>query len=271
MPEQVAFAQARQLFAERGWLRFPIDPALSGWVAAARAAGRAAVSDPGFAQWHDCEGTWFVGVDALPNDAQGRVANTGPLSGAAMTFISQVYGPVPPLHAGQVSVTYPGYPRPRTGESESAFGYRLRRDAAHVDGVRAVGPARRRQVLEPHGFILGLPLTRADPDAAPLVVWEGSHRIMRRAFAAAFEGHDPAGWAELDVTEIYVAARRACFETCQRVPLPAQPGEAILLHRLALHGVAPWGASATAEPEGRMIAYFRPELPGGVADWIAPD
>jgi hypothetical protein len=39
------------------------------------------------------------------------------------------------------------------------------------------------------------------------------------------------------------------------------------VHRLCLHGVAPWAADATAPPEGRMIAYFRPML-RSVAAWL---
>jgi hypothetical protein len=46
-----------------------------------------------------------------------------------------------------------------------------------------------------------------------------------------------------------------------------RPGEATLLHRLTLHGVAPWEPSATAPPEGRIIAYFRP-LMSSVKDWL---
>lgn len=271
MRGDLAFAEARDRFARLGWLVFDDDPTLSDWIVAALHAAQAAVPDPALAHWHDCEGTWFVGVDALPNDETGRVGGSGPLSGTAVDFLTRLSGPMPPLHAGQVSVTYPGYPRPRKGEGEAAFGYRLRRDAAHVDGVHAVGPTRRRQVLEPHGFILGLPLTMASSDAAPLVVWEGSHRIMRTAFAAAFESQDPANWSQVDVTDTYVAARRRCFETCRRLPTPVQPGQTLLLHRHTLHGVAPWAAGATADPDGRMIAYFRPEMPGGLREWIKAD
>ncbi|MBE0554438.1 MAG: hypothetical protein IH625_12180, partial [Rhodobacteraceae bacterium] len=42
---------------------------------------------------------------------------------------------------------------------------------------------------------------------------------------------------------------------------------ATLMHRLCLHGVAPWADGAIAAPEGRVIAYFRPEL-ASVADWL---
>ena len=58
------------------------------------------------------------------------------------------------------------------------------------------------------------------------------------------------------------------FETCRRVTVPAQPGEAYLVHRLALHGVAPWEDGAEAPEEGRMIVYFRPEFPAGGRDWL---
>jgi len=34
----------------------------------------------------------------------------------------------------------------------------------------------------------------------------------------------------------------------------------VLVHRHLVHGVAAWGAQATASPEGRVIAYFRPEF-----------
>ena len=49
--------------------------------------------------------------------------------------------------------------------------------------------------------------------------------------------------------------------------LASSPGEAVLLHRHLLHGVAPWGETATAAPEGRMIAYLRPEFTT-LRDWL---
>ena len=72
----------------------------------------------------------------------------------------------------------------------------------------------------------------------------------------------------MDVTEIYHAARREAFETCRRVEITARPGEAYVVHRLALHGVAPWRDGTPAGPDGRMIAYLRPELPE-TGDWLA--
>ena len=122
---------------------------------------------------------------------------------------------------------------------------------------------------EPHAFILGLALNDASADAAPLVVWEGSPAILRAAFAEALAPYPSQDWASVDVTDAYVAARRRVFETCRRVEVPSRPGEAVLVHRLALHGVAPWADGASAGPDGRMIAYFRPLLAGGVPAWLA--
>ncbi len=88
---------------------------------------------------------------------------------------------------------------------------------------------------------------------------------MRRALRARLQGVAPRRWAAEDVTDAYVEARRECFERCRRVPVPARPGEAYLIHRLALHGVAPWDGEAGGE---RMIAYFRPDaFPGADPDW----
>ncbi len=256
-----------EAFFERGWVKFPYDQALADWAAEVLPAAKASVCDPKHAEWHDCEGTWFIGVDALDNDAQGRVVGSSALPGAAIDFAHRHYGPID-LHKGQVSVIYPGYPKPRRGESEGAARYRARRDAAHVDGLRPMGPDRRRRIDEPHAWILGIPLTEASADAAPMVLWDGSHKILGEAFRDALRDLPKDQLASADITDIYQAARGQVFETCTRIELPARPGEAYLLHRHCLHGVAPWGADAIAGQDGRMIAYFRPELPDGVAQWL---
>lgn len=168
-------------FLSRGWLRFPDDPALHPWLAAARPAASAAVRAPANAGWLRCGGTWFAGVNVLPNDARGAVAGSGPLQGRAVDFLRRLDLPVQNWDRAQVSVTYPGYPKQSPGESDAAFRFRRDRDAAHVDGLLPIGPDRRRMLREPHGFILGLPLTDTGEGVSPMVVWQGSHRIMRRA------------------------------------------------------------------------------------------
>ena len=263
--------RARQFF-ERGWCAFPRDPAIAAWVEAARPVAEETLSDPELrARWLRCGGTWFAGVHALPNDGTGAVPGRGvpPLAGDALDFIGETLGlPDLPLDRGQVSICFPGYPQPWEGESEAAFRYRRDRDAAHVDGLTRVEPGRRRRLGETHAFILGIPLTETSPDAAPFVIYEGSHEIMRRAFRERLAGIAPARWPEEDITEAYHAARREAFETCPRVALTARPGEAYLAHRLSLHGVAPWGPSAGAAP--RVIVYFRPAFPAGSApaSWL---
>jgi hypothetical protein len=244
-----------------GWCRIGPDDGIAAWAAAALPLARHAILSS-TESWR-CGGTWFAGVDALPNGLQGDVAGVplpGPLRGAL---------PMQPAtwHRAQLSTLRPGYPKPWEGEAEPAFRYRLTRDAAHVDGLLPVGPDRRRMLREPHAFILGLPLTEADADAAPLVVWEGSHEIVRRALGAALLPHPPDEWPDIDITDAYHAARREAFERCRRIVLPARPGEALLLHRLLLHGLAPWAEGATSAPEGRINAYFRPEF-AEIEEWL---
>lgn len=255
-------------FAARGWARLGPVPGLRDWVAAVRPLA-VRLAEAHRAEWLRCGGTWFAGVNLLPNDAAGAVPGGPPLPGALSAAVRALTGLSGwDWEPAQVSVVHPGYPRPSEGESEAAFRFRRDRDAAHVDGLLPVGPTRRRHLREHHGFILGIPLTATGPGASPLVVWEGSHLLLGAAFARALAGREPTDWAGIDLTDAYHAARRAAFATWPRVALPAVPGEATLLHRHMLHGVAPWEAGAEAPAEGRMIAYFRPDpAPGGSPGW----
>lgn len=253
----------------RGWCRLGHDCDLATWVAASLPAARRAVAAPEHSQWLRCGGTWFAGVNALGNDATGKVPGGVPLPSQLVDTVRGLCGlDTIAWDRAQVSVCYPGYPRQGDEETDAAFGYRLRRDAAHVDGLVREGPDKRRHLREPHAFILGIPMSTTTAGAAPLVVWEGSHEIMRRAFRTAFAGLAPKLWGEEDITEIYHAARREVFAQCPRVVVHAIPGEAYVVHRLALHGVSTWLDGAEAGPDGRMIAYFRPELPDQ-GRWLA--
>jgi hypothetical protein len=152
-------------------------------------------------------------------------------------------------------------------ESATAYRYRRNHDAAHLDGILREGPQKRRHLREHHAFILGIPMAEVSADASPLVVWEGSHEVFRRTLQDFFRDAHPQDWAAADVTELYQSTRRNIFATCRRVEIAARPGEAYLVHRLALHGIAPWTASASAGPDGRMIVYFRPDI-GGAQPWL---
>lgn len=249
---------------ETGYLRFDWHRDIHRWSQAARVVGRAVARDPAMrARWLDCEGTWFVGVDALPSRPDGSIAGA-PLPAP----IRDTLGQRTDLHPAQLSITYPGYPRPRAGESAAAFRFRRDRDAAHMDGLLASGAAKRRVLADRHDWILGLPLTEASPGASPLVVWEGSHLILQDAMVAALGATPETAWAQTDVTGIYQAARRDVFARCRRTPLFTRPGEAVLLNPFLLHGVAPWQAGATASGDGRMIAYFRPESRDSGLEWL---
>jgi hypothetical protein len=241
-----------------GWALIAPDARIAAWAAAAHPIACAAIdADP---QGWRCGGTWHVGLDALPNGPDGALA------GVAFPWAALPIAPLP-LHHGQVSVIRPGYPQVWQGETEAAFAYRRHRDAAHLDGVLPIGPLKQRMVKEPHAWILGIPLNHSATSASPLVVWEGSHDIMRAALLAVLADVPPDDWDKTDITAAYHAARKQIFATCPRVELPVSPGQATLVHRLALHGMAPWVMGSAAPAEGRMIAYFRPMLPS-VAAWL---
>ena len=252
-------------YQRRGWLRFPAEFSMLAWINAAIEATRDVADWPSYATWLRNGGTWFVGVDALENDAEGRVGDGPPLSGRAVDFIHAILlRQRIASHRGQVSICYPGYPAKDRFESASAHQYRVKRAAAHVDGLHGEGPDKRRHMREMHDFILGIPLDDVDAGAAPFVVWEGSHRIMQKAFQAAYDGIDPDRFGDVDVTEIYQAARSEVFDTCQRVEVLARVGECYLAHRFSLHGVAPWAGSELAS---RAIVYFRP-CHFSAMDWL---
>lgn len=249
------------MFGSAGWRKIAYDPQLARWAHQARQIAIAVSQNPEMQRkWLVCEGTWFVGVDALPNAANGD------LPGAE--FPARLRSLCPgPYHKAQVSITYPGYPKPREGESDAAFQFRKNRDAAHVDGILGIGQPKRRFVREPHAYVLGMPLNNFDVDASPMVIWEGSHQIFRAAFQQVFHGMRDAEICDHDITALYTATRKHVFETCPRVKVHARPGEAYVLDPMCLHGVAPWTTGVTAPSEGRMIAYFRPEV-RRVTDWL---
>ncbi|QUJ77269.1 hypothetical protein KDD17_04435 [Sulfitobacter albidus] len=246
-----------------GFVLYPHDPSVARWAQAAGRVARRIARDPA---WHGPDnlrhgGTWFVGVDALPNASDGAIDGVpllGPWRGAV---------PDIPLHPAQLSIVYPGYPQQDAGESDANHRFRRDRMAAHVDGLLPIGPQRRRFAREFHAYILALPLT--DVRAAATVVWPGSQRIMQTALQEAV-GARPV--AQVDLTDAYQAARREVFASIDPVRLLIGPGQSALLHRFLLHGTAPWeNRIADKAGHGRMTAFLRPEMPGGGSDWLASD
>lgn len=240
-----------------GWCLFAPHDGTRAWVEAALPAALAAMEE---GEWRH-GGTRFPGVDALPNEADGSIDGV-PLAGPALEAARAVMGGGITWHRAQISACRDGYPRRDPDESDAAHRYRRDRSAAHVDGLLPIGPERRRMIRESHAFVLGLPLAGSGP--SPLVLWEGSHHILREAFASVRDDHPVSEWPDVDLTETYTQARRRCFETCRRIELAPEPGSAYLMHRLALHGVAPW----TGPHRGpRIVAYLRPEVMR-IEDWL---
>jgi hypothetical protein len=252
--------QSAAHYYQKGWQHFEFDPKLFDWVQIALPFAESAINEPKNAQWLRSDGTWFVGVNALPNTYTGAIGDSGPLGGDAVSFIrNEINISRFEFDQAQISVCYPGYPRPSADESHNAYLYRVKRDAAHVDGFRAQGDLRRRFLDEYHHFILGIPLVEFSEDAAPFVVWEGSHGIIRSVMLERYKNIPTENWVNEDVTDAYKEARSLVFKQCKRVEISAKPGEAFLAHRLTVHGIAPWSNNATADPRGRMMSYFRPE------------
>lgn len=244
--------------AADGFTTFAPDARVARWAQAARRRADAISQEPQARLTNLRHGdTWFVGVDALPNDPSGAIDGV-PLAGPWSL-------PDLPHHRAQLSIIYPGYPKRDPEQSAANHAFRADRKAAHVDGLLPEGPEKRRFAREFHAYILGIPLNQTA--AAPTVVWRGSHQIVQRALQEALADADPA---QTDVTEAYHAARKRVFQTCDMVRLPpGGAGTSFLIHRFALHGTETWEAAPGPE-SSRMIAFFRPAFPD-VRMWLEAD
>ena len=90
----------RETFLQQGFLRFAADDSSLDWARHALPFAAAAARDPAQAHWLRCGGTWFVGVDALPNDGAGRVPGGPPLAGAAAARTTRCI-PAPTVSSGR--------------------------------------------------------------------------------------------------------------------------------------------------------------------------
>ena len=255
------------LFGDKGYIEFKYEEQIAKWAEFAEKKGNEILANPNqLAKWLQCEGTWFVGVDVLPNDSKGNFEEVK----FPDTFSSLMENiNLKSYHKGQLSVIFPGYPKPRAGDSEAAFEYRLKRDAAHVDGLLPIGTKKRRYLIEAHGIILGIPLNNTHSGASPIVVWEGSHLIMKKEFSNLLAKVPPSSWKDIDLTDTYKKARRNCFENCKRKVIESPVGTGYALHPLLLHGISPWvSPSRGVESSTRQVAYFRPLL-NNVQDWLS--
>ena len=251
-------ALAKQYFT-LGWCSFPSDEGIRNWVSHTLPVTKGIVNSAENSHWMRYQNTWFAGVNVLTNDAEGRVTDGPRLQGNITEFIYNIlHLKTDNLDKGQISVCFAGYPKPMQAETEATFRYRLNRDAAHLDGLLAVGLQRRRYLREPHSYILAIPLVESPKDAAPFVVWEKSHEIIKQEFQKIYNSIRQDQWHDIDVTQAYQEMRKHIFEHCRRVAISVSPGETYLVHRHCLHGMAPWPKTIPNTADGRMICYFRP-------------
>ena len=242
---------------ERGWATFPPSNELSDWIDHVDPIAHQIANDERQRRkWLRHGETWFAGVNCLGASPDGSVAGGPPFPGHLLKCLDQLGVEWHGFDPGQISVCYPGYPQRDSNESDAAWRFRRHRDAAHVDGLLRKGDPARRYLGEHHAFILGIPLAQYSEHAAPMVVWDGSHRMISAVMQRRLKDVAPEYWGQVDLTDDYVAARRACLNSCKRMPLVVPKGSAYLLHRWALHGVAPW----TAGQGERAIVYFRPHV-----------
>jgi hypothetical protein len=259
---------------QRGWCTFPHSEELLSWVDSVQPVAEQLLQDASLAHWWRHGETWFAGVNVLPNDHVGKVIDGPALSDDVCAWVRQQVN----MNAsesltwepGQLSVVKPGYPQRDAQESEAAHRFRYNRDAAHVDGLLPVGEERRRMPQEFHRLILGIPLQQTPAHAAPTVVWEGSHKLIQQAFIETLKDIPIQHWPQTDLTDVYQRIRREVFERCKRVEVHVPPGECYLIHRFAVHGVAPWQAQHDDQNKLRSIVFFRPEI-GSRWDWLMGD
>ena len=147
----------RSAFDQNGWVKFDYDDAVAAWVDHVTPLARETRNDPDqIAKWLRANGTWFVGVNAIANDGQGRVGDGPALTGQLRDFIEARFG-WHELDRAQVSITYPGYPQPDPHETDAGFRYRRDRDAAHLDGLKPELPGGGRCADEAHAYVIGIP------------------------------------------------------------------------------------------------------------------
>ncbi len=251
-------------FAQRGWCKFDADQAILAWVETALPYAQTCLNEPEMQHWWRYQNTWFVGVNCLANDIGGSLENGPAIGGAAIDFIQQELSHRLSNHLdrAQVSVICPGYPKASSRDSDSAFRYRQQRDAAHVDGLLKEG--KERYAREYHAYILAIGMNDSDAAASPFVVWDGSHQVIQQALSRELSGFPADNAANRPITDCYQEARKRIFETCQRVQVPLKQGEALVAHRLLLHGTATWQSNQSFP---RMLCFFRPQTMG-LSQWL---
>jgi hypothetical protein len=252
-----------QHFNTKGWTIVPYDHALRKWAKSVQPVAENLIRDSELSErWLRCDGTWFAGVNVLPNDKRGAIEahDVPPLPQTEFCDILSSFLGIGDISwdFGQVSACYPGYPRISADETIASFNFRKNRDNAHVDGLLKDEKTGARYPGEFHAFVVGIPLDTYPQGSSPMVVWDGSHRIIQKYMQDTLAEIPMKDWSEIDITQGYQQKRKECFEQLPRTEISVPQGSAYILHHMALHGIAPWVAPEGAPP--RIIVYFRPDL-----------
>ena len=249
-----------QDLAQQGWHCLPQLPALLHWSEAHLQAAHACMKDPSNKHWWRYQSTWFAGVNVLANNATGAAGAKPSLPEELLSALTgYCQADTQALDQGQISAIYPGYPQADTLQSEQAHYFRQRHYAAHLDGLVPQGTGRRRFLTEQHSFILGISLTDHPANAAPLMVWPGSHQRIQAWLQTTLGTESSTKWANIDLTDEYQQIRRQILEDTEPQALYLAKGEAYVLHRHLLHGMGLWPKSIEdPRHQGRIITYFRP-------------
>ena len=226
-----------------------------------------------------CGSTWFVGANFLDNSSNGNIG-TKSMSKIFFSNISKKFGPnIKYWDKAQVSICWPGYPKKDAKETKKSYDFRIKRFASHIDGIIPFGSKKRRFAKEFHAFILGFPLHNNCLDCAPLVLWEGSHKIFRNFFKEIYEGISFNKISNIDITELYNESRKKVFKNCEVKKITPQFKQPYLLDRHVLHGIDEWREKKNVKcspknhrllnslSDGRIIVYFRPVF-FNPHDWI---
>ncbi len=237
---------------------FHYDERLIAWINSILPYADATMTDPANAEWWRWGNTWFAGVNVLPNDKFGACETGLPLQGEAYEFAKHHIPLCDDLDKAQISVCTKGYPK---DDGTAGFAFRQNKDAAHLDGL--IKENNRRFMQEYHGYILGIALNEVDAKSAPVIVYEGSHKIVQAWLQKRFAGE--RDWDKLDLTDEYNILRQEVLQSCPRTILPLRKGEAFILHRHSIHGTARWESEATTP---RKLAFFRPAISVSKTQWL---
>tara|TARA_B100001057_G_scaffold375264_1_gene380039 strand:- start:276 stop:1109 length:834 start_codon:yes stop_codon:yes gene_type:complete len=226
-----------------------------------------------------CGSTWFVGTNFLDNSSNGSIGAKLMSKKIFGNILKKFGSNIKYWDKGQVSICWPGYPKKDAKETEKSFNFRIKRFASHIDGIIPFGSKKRRFAKEFHAFILGFPIQNNCLECAPLVVWEGSHKIFRNFFKEIYEGVTSNKISSIDITELYNECRKKVFTNCEVKKIIPQFNQPYLLDRHILHGIHNWkeknniklntknNRSLNSISDGRVIIYFRPVFFDPL-DWI---